>query len=364
MDRAVATAARGRRRHRPPGDSGARAWSCSSWAVPRKRWMPQAGPCRRSRMKDPNDGHVLAYSRIVLARLLSETGRPDAAEPEARAAMAGSSAGAAATRSVPTLNAKWDAPGASGPDDGREGRTSAACRYIGPGVMPTPARFSPSTACSPVPRRLTAADEGNCGVAHVAQPEAVVPSTYAPVRRDLWCDLHLHDRFGRRARTIGQRGSWASIWSCRSSTAGWPATSTSTTPPRPHRCARCSTRSCDSCPYYSSVHRGAGGKSRVSTAAYDEAHHTIARFVGANAATNAVIFGKNATEAINKLSYRYPLTEDAIVLSTVMEHHSNDLPWRRRARVVRAAVTTDGRLDKDNLNGCSRPTADAWRSSP
>ena len=39
-------------------------------------------------MKDPSDGHVLAYSRIVLARLLSETGRPDAAEPAARAAMA------------------------------------------------------------------------------------------------------------------------------------------------------------------------------------------------------------------------------------------------------------------------------------
>ncbi len=70
-------------------------------------------------------------------------------------------------------------------------------------------------------------------------------------------------------------------------------------------------------PYYSSVHRGSGGKSRVSTAAYDEAHRTIARFVGANTGTNTVIFGKNTTEAINKLSYRYPLPEDAIVLSTV-----------------------------------------------
>ena len=103
-------------------------------------------------------------------------------------------------------------------------------------------------------------------------------------------------------------------------------------------------------PYYSSVHRGAGVKSRVSTTAYDEAHHTIARFVGANTATNTVIFGKNSTEAINKLSYRYPLSEDAIVLSTVMEHHSNDLPWRRRARVVRATATSDGRLDEDDLD--------------
>ena len=103
-------------------------------------------------------------------------------------------------------------------------------------------------------------------------------------------------------------------------------------------------------PCYSSVHRGAGLKSRISTAAYDEAHHTIARFVGANVDTNTVIFGKNTTEAINKLSYRYPLSKDAIVLSTLMEHHSNDLPWRRRARVVRATVTSDGRLDEDDLD--------------
>ena len=61
-------------------------------------------------------------------------------------------------------------------------------------------------------------------------------------------------------------------------------------------------------PYYSSVHRGAGFKSRVSTAAYDQAHETIARFVGADPSTNTVIFGKNTTEAINKLAYRYPLS--------------------------------------------------------
>ena len=54
-------------------------------------------------------------------------------------------------------------------------------------------------------------------------------------------------------------------------------------------------------PYYSSVHRGSGFKSRVSTAAYDDAHDTIARFVGADTDTNTVIFGKNTTEAINKL---------------------------------------------------------------
>jgi cysteine desulfurase/selenocysteine lyase len=103
-------------------------------------------------------------------------------------------------------------------------------------------------------------------------------------------------------------------------------------------------------PFYSSVHRGAGFKSRVSTAAYDRAHETIARFVGADPRTNTVIFGKNTTEAINKLAYRYPLTARSVVLSTGMEHHSNDLPWRGRAQVVRARVTGDGRLDEDDVD--------------
>ena len=98
------------------------------------------------------------------------------------------------------------------------------------------------------------------------------------------------------------------------------------------------------------MHRGAGLKSRVSTAAYDEAHDAIARFVGADAAGNTVIFGKNTTEAINKLAFRYPLTRHSVVLSTEMEHHSNDLPWRERAHVVRARVTRDGRLDEDDVD--------------
>ena len=103
-------------------------------------------------------------------------------------------------------------------------------------------------------------------------------------------------------------------------------------------------------PYYSSVHRGTGFKSRLSTVAYDQAHEIIAEFVGANPETNAVIFGKNTTEAINKLSYRLPLAEDAVVITTQMEHHSNDLPWRRRAKVVHCIATADGRLDETDFD--------------
>jgi selenocysteine lyase/cysteine desulfurase len=103
-------------------------------------------------------------------------------------------------------------------------------------------------------------------------------------------------------------------------------------------------------PYYSSVHRGTGFKSRLSTEAYDDAHRILTRFVGADPATNTVIFGKNTTEAVNKLSYRFPLAPDAVVISSQLEHHSNDLPWRRSAEVVHVGALPDGRLDEDDFD--------------
>jgi selenocysteine lyase/cysteine desulfurase len=101
-------------------------------------------------------------------------------------------------------------------------------------------------------------------------------------------------------------------------------------------------------PFYSSVHRGTGFKSRLSTRAYDDAHEIVARFVGADTATNAVVFGKNSTEAINKVAHCLP--DDAVVVCTSMEHHSNDLPWRDHARVVHVGVTPEGRLDEEDLD--------------
>ena len=103
-------------------------------------------------------------------------------------------------------------------------------------------------------------------------------------------------------------------------------------------------------PFYSSVHRGTGFKSRLSTVAYDQAHEIVARFVGADLSTNTVIFGKNTTEAINKLSYRLPLAPDAAVITTQMEHHSNDLPWRNRAHVIHVGTTPEGRLDEEDFD--------------
>ncbi len=102
-------------------------------------------------------------------------------------------------------------------------------------------------------------------------------------------------------------------------------------------------------PWYSSVHRGDGFKSQLSTWAYEEARERILRFVGADPEEHVAALCRNSTEAINKLARRFPLEEGDVVLCSLMEHHSNDLPWRGRARVCRVAVTEEGMLDEDHL---------------
>ncbi len=103
--------------------------------------------------------------------------------------------------------------------------------------------------------------------------------------------------------------------------------------------------------YYSSVHRGTGFKSQLSTHAFEETRKTVMRFVGADPHIHTCLFGKNATEAINKLAHRFPFTpERNIVLTSGMEHHSNDLPWRAATQTVHVNLTDDGRLDESDFD--------------
>jgi cysteine desulfurase/selenocysteine lyase len=102
--------------------------------------------------------------------------------------------------------------------------------------------------------------------------------------------------------------------------------------------------------YYSSVHRGTGFKSQLSTQAYEQARQIVMDFVGANQQDHICIFGKNTTEAINKLARRLPLDgKRNIVLTTGMEHHSNDLPWRAASKVIYVKLTPEGCLDEDDF---------------
>lgn len=104
-------------------------------------------------------------------------------------------------------------------------------------------------------------------------------------------------------------------------------------------------------PWYSSVHRGTGFKSQLATHAYEQARAITMAFVGADPRTHVCIFGKNTTEAINKLARRYPFAEGRdLVLVSKMEHHSNDLPYRAAARVVHVAVKPTGELDEEDFD--------------
>lgn len=95
-------------------------------------------------------------------------------------------------------------------------------------------------------------------------------------------------------------------------------------------------------PFYSSVHRGAGYASAVSTAAYETARRTIGAFVGARS-DDVVQVVRNTTDALNLLATAVP--GDVVHLD--VEHHANLLPWQglgRRARPVAARETVAGTL--------------------
>ena len=107
------------------------------------------------------------------------------------------------------------------------------------------------------------------------------------------------------------------------------------------------------------VHRGAHQLAEEATDAYEDARAVIARFVGA--APDELAFTKNATEALNVVTYvlgddrwgRHVGPGDEIVV-TELEHHANLVPWQELARRTGAtlrwyAVTDDGRIDLDSL---------------
>lgn len=106
--------------------------------------------------------------------------------------------------------------------------------------------------------------------------------------------------------------------------------------------------------WYANVHRGTGFKSRLSTGAYDDARRAVERFVGADPAHDLAVFTRNTTEALNHLATRLALPPGRVVISTMMEHHSNDLPWRRVAQVVHVGVDAAGAVDEDALRRALR----------
>ncbi|MCK4574349.1 MAG: aminotransferase class V-fold PLP-dependent enzyme [candidate division Zixibacteria bacterium] len=101
--------------------------------------------------------------------------------------------------------------------------------------------------------------------------------------------------------------------------------------------------------WYSNVHRGTGFKSQLASWAFEKSREIIAEFIGADLDQQVVIFTKNSTEAINKLAHRVPLDDDGIILTTLMEHHSNELPWRQVGPVQHVGLNPDGTISKEDF---------------
>lgn len=107
------------------------------------------------------------------------------------------------------------------------------------------------------------------------------------------------------------------------------------------------------------VHRGAHQLMEEATDAYEQGRADIAAFVGADA--GEVVFTRNATEALNLVSYvlgddRFQGAVGAgdLIVTTELEHHANLVPWQELARRSGAGlcwyrVTGDGRIDLDSL---------------
>ena len=129
-------------------------------------------------------------------------------------------------------------------------------------------------------------------------------------------------------------------------------------------------------PWYSSVHRGAGFASTVTTEIYAAARVAVATFVGARA-DDTVVFTRNTTDALNLLAAALPA--DTTVVTFASEHHANLLPWRRgrhvqlpvprsidealaRAEAALAALPSRHRLLA--VTGASNVTGEVWPLAP
>ena len=110
---------------------------------------------------------------------------------------------------------------------------------------------------------------------------------------------------------------------------------------------------------YGAVHRGAHQLMEEATDAYEQGRDDIAAFVGARA--DELVFTKNATEALNLVSY--VLGDDRfdravgpgdVIVTTELDHHANLIPWQELARRTGATlrwygVDDEGRIDLDSL---------------
>ena len=105
------------------------------------------------------------------------------------------------------------------------------------------------------------------------------------------------------------------------------------------------------------IHRGAYDLSIRATQAYDNARSKVASFINA-AKTQEIVFTRNTTESMNLVAYSYGLNnlkKDDIILISIMEHHSDLVPWQMVAKKTGAKleymyVNDEGIIPEEELN--------------
>jgi len=142
--------------------------------------------------------------------------------------------------------------------------------------------------------------------------------------------------------------------------AGWAYLDTAATAQKPQPVIDAITRAYAQ--DYATVHRGVYQRSASMTYAFEAARERVARFIGAGTA-DEIVFVRGATEAINLVAQSWGRTQlksgDRIMLS-MLEHHSNIVPWQLLQRDVDVAIdvaplTADGRIDLDAMAAMLTP---------
>ena len=100
---------------------------------------------------------------------------------------------------------------------------------------------------------------------------------------------------------------------------------------------------------YGSIGRGFSLKSDHSSEQCSRIRSRVLEFTGADPDEYTCFFVSSTTDGLNKLASALITDKDDIVLATRMEHHSNDLPWRERCRVIYAETDHKGRIDYDAI---------------
>ena len=102
---------------------------------------------------------------------------------------------------------------------------------------------------------------------------------------------------------------------------------------------------------YGSVGRGYSQKSDHSTDFVYQTRQKVLHFVGADKEDNeyCCVYVNNTTDGLNKLAAALVKDKSDVILTTRIEHHSNDLSWRERGTVIYAEVDEKGRVKYEDI---------------